>query len=126
MQATGCKSHPVACIRVIDQWSMTRMRAFVSLTAVNDTNARIRVIDHWSMTRMHATGCDLHPVACIHVIDHWSWSMTRMRTTECDLHPVACIRVIDQWSMTRMRATECDLHPVACIRVIDHPIRNYK
>ena len=81
------------------------------------------------MTRMRSTECDLHPVACIRVIDQWS--MTRMRATECDLDSVCCIRVIDQipkghsldlcrhtnWSMTQMRATECDLHSVlGCFR----------
>ena len=33
---------------------MTNMRAFLSLTAVNDKYARINVIDWWSMTNMHA------------------------------------------------------------------------
>ena len=42
MRITECDLHPVDCIRVIDQWSMTRMRP---------------------------TECDLHSVACICVID---------------------------------------------------------
>ena len=52
---------------------MTQMHAFMSLTAVNDTNACIRVIDHRSMTRMHAS-VSLTAVndtdACIGVIDN--------------------------------------------------------
>ena len=55
--------------------SMTRMHAFVSLTAVNDTDACIRVIDRWSMTRMHWVWFTLgnlhscHWPNCICVID---------------------------------------------------------
>ena len=67
------------CIRVIDQWSMTRMLTeftrpgFFSpvYRAVNDTNA------FWSMTQMQK-GLSVNYTQCICVIDQWS--MTRMLT----------------------------------------------
>ena len=75
-------------------WSMTFMRAHLSLTGVNDTYACISVIDRGQWQ------------SCMHKC-HWPWSMTKMRTY-LSLTSVndeyACINVIDWWSMTIMRA----------------------
>ena len=60
----------------------------------------IGVIDHWSMTRMHWVwfkpsrlhSCHWPMFIC--VIDQCAFVSL---TTECDLHPVVCIRVIDHY-----------------------------
>ena len=61
-------------------WSMTFMRAHLSLTGVNDKYACIFVIDHgqwqiWRLLSLNWTHC-----SCIFVIDYDQWQKCRYRS----------------------------------------------
>ena len=92
-----------ACIRVIDHWwSMTRIYAFVSLTAVNDTNQSASV----SLTNLHSCHWPLYKgvqkslVSAFVSLTDGQWH----ECTECDLHSAICIRVIDQTAFVSLTA----------------------